>query len=122
MPLLLLLVLTLACWPQRWELPGQWCESPWICVGLTWFVVGLTILAAKGISVWVRWLLARYPNDRNRWIHRYRFAKRYHYYSLYPIFAGLVYILGWGWAVQSILPGGQETRPYLSSGGELFII
>jgi Zn-dependent protease with chaperone function len=84
--------------------------------------VGLTILAGKAISLWVRWLLTRYPNDRTRWIHHYRLAKRFHYYSLYPIFAFLVYFLGWGWAVQSFLPGGLETPPYLSSGGEFLII
>jgi Zn-dependent protease with chaperone function len=91
-------------------------------MGLTWLIVGFTILAAKGISIWLCRRLVRQPDDRGRWIHRYRLAKRYHYYSLYPIFAALVYFLGWGWAVQSFLPGGQETPAYLSTGGEFLII
>jgi STE24 endopeptidase len=122
MPLLLLLVLTLACWPQRWEQPWEWTGSPWICIGLTWSAIALAVLAAKAISIWLRWRLAWYPDLRSKWVHRYRLAKRYHYYSLYLIFAATVYLLGWGWAVQSFLPGGEETPAYLSSGGEFFVI
>ncbi|MFL5243045.1 MAG: M48 family metallopeptidase [Gemmataceae bacterium] len=122
MPLLLLVVLTLACWPQKWEQPWEWVGSPFVCIGLTWATIGLTVLAAKAISIWLRWRLAWHPDQRNHWIHRYRVARRVHYYALFPVFGLVLYLFGWGWAVQSFLPGGDETPPYLSSGGELLII
>jgi hypothetical protein len=80
------------------------------------------VLAAKGISIWLRWRLAWHPDKRLQWTHRFRVAKRVHYYGLFLVFGLVLYVFGWGWAVQSFLPVGAETPPYLSVGGEFLII
>jgi STE24 endopeptidase len=80
------------------------------------------VLGAKGISIWLRWRLAWHPDQRLQWTHRFRVAKRVHYYGLFVVFGLVLYVFGWGWAVQSFLPGGAETPSYLSVGGEFLII
>src|SRR5262245_30230442 len=125
MPFLLLLYLTLACLQEDWH---SWPRAfePAMAAALTWLGVALEAGLAALISRAVRRTLARHPERRDRLLRRYGSWRFYHSIALFVIYGISLYVIGWGWAVQSL---GQPPNPppnaeprALFVGAELLIL
>jgi len=117
MPLLLLLLLTLACLPDRWPPPGGWVGSELWCALYTWLSVAGVIAFASVLARRMRRLLERAPSQRERLLYRYQAWRFYHQVGLFLAFGVVLYAFRWGWAVQrfsspdassdSVFPGAE---------------
>jgi Zn-dependent protease with chaperone function len=123
MSLLLLLVLTLACWPDQWQRPPlPWIDTPLKSAALTWLAEAGMVLWAFAIALRARRRLTRQPERRDDWLHTYQTGKRFHYYGLVALFGLALYGLGWGWAVQGITSFGETDESYLAPGAEFLVL
>jgi STE24 endopeptidase len=102
MPLLLLLLLTLACLPDRWPPPGGWIGSAMWCTLYTWLVVAGVIVFASVLAHRMRRLLNRAPSQRERLLHRYQSWRFYHQVGLFLAYGVILYVFNWGGAVQTL--------------------
>ncbi len=102
MPMLLLLLLTLACLPIRWPQPRPWL-NPFFGVLLTWGVVVLAILLVTGLAYWTRAALRRAPVRRREFVQRMGLWRHLYIFALFAFFGLSLYAFGWGWVVQGCL-------------------
>jgi Zn-dependent protease with chaperone function len=105
MPLLLLLLLTVACLPENWPLPYEWGSQERaleLSSALTWGGVILVVAAAAAMASWVRWSIQTRPEARESILRRYLSWKFYHLVLLIGFYVVSLYLLGWGWTVQSL--------------------
>lgn len=99
MPMLLLLLLTLACLPIRWPQPLSWL-NPLAGVAFTWGSVLLAILLVFALAFRTRISLARSPGRRREFLQRMGFWRHVYFISLFASFGLALYVFGWGWIVQ----------------------
>lgn len=99
MPMLLLLLLTLACLPIRWPEPGSWI-NPTAGVMLTWGAVTLAILTVCALAQWCRASLRRAPARRREFLQRLGLWRHIYFFALFTFFGLALYAFGWGWVVQ----------------------
>lgn len=118
MPFLLLLLLTLACLPDKWEQPWGWPATPERSAALTWFGVLLVTAFAGAIASGVCRGLAVDPGGREAVLRRYARWRSYHVFTLLVTYGLSLYVLGWGWAVQQVAGHGPSELP----GAELLIL
>ncbi len=127
MPFLLLLVLTLACWPDNWPKPF-WCAwaglelNPLAFGLLTWLGVALVIGQAAVLARRTRRQLISNPGGRESILEDYGNARFYHLLGLLAFYGLALYLLGWGWTVQSLGPLDEKGKPQMFPGGELVIL
>src|SRR4051794_35207629 len=107
MPMLLLLLLTLACLPIRWPEPGLWI-SPTTGILLTWGNVALAILTVCILAQWCRISLRRSPSRRREFVQRMGLWRHVYFFTLFTFFGLSLYLFGWGWIVQGC---PDETTP-----------
>lgn len=124
MPFLLLLCLSLACMPLTWSPPLEWVGleglRPIHSLSGTLVVIGAMLLAATHISgKTVRGLAD--PDERGRWLHYYGVWRTRYALATMAAFVLILYVCGWGWAVQTTLRGWLDDRP-VPPGGELLIL
>jgi STE24 endopeptidase len=121
MPLLLLLLLTLACLPDRWE-PWPWNGS-WAWWTLyTWLAVTGVVTLAALLAHRIRRLLAHAPGQRERLLQRYQSWRFYHQVGLFLVYGVVLYVFKWGWAVQSLSAPDAPANAPLLPGAELFVL
>ncbi len=118
MAFLILLVLTLACLPERWPQPGAWLVHPLLSVLLTGGVVLLQGVFAALIARRVQRMVRADLSLREGAMHFYTRARFYHTLSLMVGFGLSLFVLGWGWAVHSLW--GSERGPWL--GADLLLL
>lgn len=109
MPLLLLLLLTLACLPDDWPTPILGAGSPARCAAATWMAIGMLSCLPWFVSRWVC-RNARRPGRRETVVHRYHRWRFLYLLLLMAVYAAALYLLGWGWAVQQLAgraPGAE---------------
>jgi Zn-dependent protease with chaperone function len=118
MPFLLLLFLTLACLPDVWPEPWGPFASPFLSATLSWLGVALLVGFARGIATYVTRRLPADPGRRERTLSRYSRLRTYHLFLLLGGYALVLYVVGWGWTVQSFCGRGNAMLP----GAELLIL
>jgi STE24 endopeptidase len=99
MPMLLLLLLTLACLPIRWPEPRPWL-NPTAGVMLTWGNIAVAILIVTGLAQWTRATLRRSPARRREFLQKMGLWRHIYYFALFAFFVLSLYAFGWGWIVQ----------------------
>src|SRR5579884_3259646 len=124
MPFVLLLVLMVAClwedWPQFLDQLGL-PPSPALASALTWSGVFLLIAAAAALTHRTCTRLRTQPAQAGLILRRYR-RGRLLLFVAQMIFGGLaLFVLGWGWAVQSLGPRGPDGNPVLYPGAEALL-
>jgi Zn-dependent protease with chaperone function len=107
MPLLFLLVLALACYPdpQDRTLPPQWLGAHGSIL-LTWAGIGIIVGVADLLSWWTRRQLVRDPDRRDQVLHRYASWRLYHLIALFAVYGLALFVLGWGGAITPPQGGG----------------
>jgi Zn-dependent protease with chaperone function len=124
MPFFLLLLLALACFPERWPQPLAWIGvadgDPWLFAGLTGGGVLMLVVTAALIAVLTRRQLRCDPLRREPILHRFSLLRHYHQVALYLFFELAVFVLGWGWTVQTWLTPARSG--ILLPGAELLIL
>jgi hypothetical protein len=118
MPFLLLLLLTPACLQDFWQQPGTWMASPAWATLFTWAGVAAAVAVAAFVSRGVRRQLVREPGRREEVLGRYGRWRFYQLLCLFAAYGGGVYVLGWGWVVQTLLAPNDRLPP----GGDLLIL
>lgn len=121
MPILLILLVLVACLPLPWPTPYFGLE-PTDSLLATAAVTLSTPLCAVMLSAWVVVTLRRHPDRRSVIVVRYlRFRKLLGFVNLGG--AALAVIgLGWGWTVwQSFLVDAGRSTPVLAPGAELLV-
>ncbi|MBL8796009.1 MAG: M48 family metalloprotease, partial [Planctomycetia bacterium] len=127
MPLLLLLLLYLACLTTSWpEPPFGWAEAE---QGVRWSsllslaVMSLVVVGAAWISRRARRRLLFDPSRRETILRSYSRARFLHLLSLFFFFGVALYACGWGWAVHQFcaLPVDEQTR-WLLPGAEFVVL
>ncbi len=129
MPLLLLLLLTVACLPENWRRVLDW-GSPVrdfeVSAALTWGGVGLVVASAAAIARWVERSIRRHQDARDFVLGRYASLKFFHLLFFISFYICALYLLGWGWAVQSLssLAGGPspERASLMLPGTEVLLL
>jgi Zn-dependent protease with chaperone function len=102
MPFLLMLLLTLACLPDTWPAPGDWIGSPWLSVALTGGALLVEVALAWLLARRTLRLLAQNNPEREALAQGYSRKRAWHLLGLLGIYGVALYVLGWGWAVQSL--------------------
>src|SRR5260370_20044297 len=105
MPMLLLLLLTLACLHIRWPEPRPWM-NPTAGVMLTWGNVAIAILTVSVLAQWTRTTLRRAPMRRREFLQRMGLWRHIYFFALFTFFGLSLYAFGWGWVVQGCLDEG----------------
>ncbi len=111
MPILLILLLTLACLPDSWPRPGSWIASPGVSVTLTWAAAGLLIGFAYLLSGRIRHHLEKETMSRSKIVKSYYRGRRYHLFGLIGAFLLALYVLGYGWGLHEIWQSNGELLP-----------
>src|SRR5713226_10525689 len=125
MPLLLLLLLTLACLPDRWDFLARlgqdvlgWDVSVAMSALSTWLAFAGVVGLAALLSYRTCRSLTRAPARREALLHRYQTWRFYHQASLFLVYVVSLYVFQWGWAVQRL---SGPTEP-LFPGAELLVL
>jgi Zn-dependent protease with chaperone function len=125
MPLLLLLLLYLACLAEKWPRP-EWIENSFdgvIAASLqSWAALLLVISLAAVASLRVRHRLRQAPQQRENILRRYSAFRFYNTLMLFAVYAVALYALGWGWAAQTMCSIGEGDNAWLVPGAELVIL
>src|SRR5262245_57844410 len=129
MPLLLLLLLTVAClpedWRQLWDL-GSLPANIAFSTALTWAGIGVVVFAAARLARWTERALATDPHARDAVLHRYATLRLYHFLLLIGIYISALCFLDWGWTIQSLsvfLDPVDTARTHLMlPGSELLLL
>jgi STE24 endopeptidase len=124
MPLLLLLLLIVACLPVRWPPPPDWLDVD-VALALTWLGVAGMIGLASGVAYRFRWILARDPGQHAECLQRYATWRLYHALGLFAFYGLSLYLLGWGWCVQNVYvwgPPGPDGYADTLPGVELLVL
>jgi hypothetical protein len=123
MPFLLLLLLMLACLPVRWPGPPQGIGLAG-AVLLTWSCVALVVLAGAFLAQATRRDAYRGIEFREVILGRHANGRFYHLIGLFVVYGLVLYVLGWGWVVQTVF-AMTPTEPgmiRLVPGAELLIL
>lgn len=103
MPFILLLLAFLLFARESWAAP--WFEIDAAEAGLlTIACLGGFVVAAAAIAFVIRRSLLVAPYNRYEILKRFAVLKRWHFIFYTAVFITSLYVLGWGWAVQSFLP------------------
>jgi Zn-dependent protease with chaperone function len=126
MPLLLLLLLYLACLGEKWPRP-DWIENSFdgvIAASLQSCAALLFVIAlAAVVSLRVRCRLRQCPQERENVLRRYGAFRFYNTTMLFAVYGTALYALGWGWAAQYMCSiGDGEKNAWLIPGAELLIL
>jgi len=121
MPLLMLLVLYLACLPSEWLKP-EWLDSVAGASAASWGVILLGVAAAAVIVAYVRRRLLLDPQQRDDIVRRYSSLRFYHLIYLLGAYLVALYLLGWGWAVQTACNVNWHGGSILAPGAELVLL
>lgn len=70
--------------------------------------LGFFVVAAVGLAAATRLLLRIFPYSRHTLLTRFSSLRRIHFFLMTVFFAGSWYVLGFGWAVSTSLPGPWE--------------
>jgi Zn-dependent protease with chaperone function len=115
MQLIVLLVLSLACYSVAWPAPlvGP-ADVEWVL----WVTAGVV-----GAFVAISWLIGwrtqralRHPfAARKRIFRRYHRARLLYLLTCLAVYVGLLYLVGWGWAVQLLLADGVPAQMPVAS-------
>jgi Zn-dependent protease with chaperone function len=128
MPILLLLLLTVACLLERFPPPPVAelvVPTPALCAVLTWAGVALLLLLAYVIG----WLVRR--QARSNYLDREHIQRRFanwrsgHMLAMVIFYGLALYVLGWGWTVQKLcewLVPAQGSRALPLLPGAEFVI
>jgi Zn-dependent protease with chaperone function len=119
MPFLLLLLIAAACFPERWPQPLAWIGipdgSPALFAALTWLGAAGIVGAAFVITWQARWQVHAGGAALRRFVMRRRSLQAFQ--CAYLLIA--VYLLGWGWTVETLCTIRGST---LVPGAELLIL
>jgi STE24 endopeptidase len=120
MPLLLLLLLTLACLPDRWDfLPRlAWDMPAEISTLCTWLAVAGVVGWAAVLSFQTCRSLIRAPARRERLLNRYQTWRFYHQAALFLVYITALYVFQWGWTVQRLSGPNEPLFP----GAEFIVL
>src|SRR6266540_1719603 len=118
MPILLMLFLTLACLPEKWEQPWLPVGSPVNSVLLTWLGVLLEVGLAFAVSRRVQQLVHEGLAPREQILRGYSRGRFCHLIGLFVTYALSLYLFGYGWAVQSLWTSHGRVLP----GAELLLL
>jgi Zn-dependent protease with chaperone function len=125
MPLLLLLLLYLACLGEKWPRP-DWIENSFdgvIAASLQSCAALLFVIALAAIvALRVRRRLRQCPQDRENVLRRYGAFRFYNTMMLFAVYGTALYALGWGWAAQYMCSIGDGENAWLIPGAELVIL
>ena len=125
MPLLLLLLLTLACLYDSWPPPWDWVGGPEWSALYTWVGVAVAVVSAVLLSWRVRGKLARFPHRRESLLVRYQSWRFYHQIGLFLVYLLALYVFKWGWALESwglTVAGPEPGVMVLLPGAELLVL
>jgi Zn-dependent protease with chaperone function len=119
MPILLLLVLTLACLWQNWLRPLTWLglsASATQSALLSWSAVAVVVAAAALISRRTCRRLRRYAGSADAIHRRYRSWRSYHFIAQLAVYGLVLFVLGWGWTVSQLGDPLAAEQPQLVAG------
>src|SRR5579862_9643685 len=124
MPFIILLLLMVACLPVEWPAPPFGFGTSGAVLS-TWLGIGFVLIAAAGIARRTQRSLQRDRAGRNAVLNRYSSARFYHLLGLFGVYALSLYVLGWGWVVQSACSTGpvqDDGLPQMLPGTELLVL
>lgn len=108
MAFLLLLLVFLLYVQNHWL--GPWAAmSAGESLGLHIAGIGVFVLLAAGLSLYFRRALWHSPHLRLEAARRLRTICHWHFLGMLAFFLASLYLLGWGWAVESLL--GDRLKP-----------
>src|SRR5579859_3705710 len=105
MHFLLMLLLAIACIPKSWPQPLSvfgWPGNPGVFAVLAWCTALALVGLAARLTVQTCWELRMRPGLRDEVLHHYARGRRFHLALLYIFIPLSVYVMGWGWAIQSL--------------------
>jgi STE24 endopeptidase len=119
MPFLLMVFLVLVCLPEPETWPDPlWTDSPQLCIAATWLTVLLGSLHAFWLARRVSGGLEKEPSHREHLLSRYERGRFHQQIALFVLYALVLFVLGWGWAVDQLWRGDAAPLP----GAELLIL
>jgi STE24 endopeptidase len=127
MPILLVFALTASCLPVDWPAPivGGGVE---VAAALTGTAVGMSLLGAMLVRVWVVRALRREPMRKSSVVAAYSRIRRFMFFANLALVALCVLAFGWGWATHQLFViewnGKLQLAPFAELGVPLpyFII
>lgn len=120
MPLLLLLLLYLACLPTaNWPPPPFGGGLLWASL-LSLSAMSFVVIEAFFISRRTRRQLLLDPSRRDSILRTYSRSRLFHLLSLFLLFGLALYVLGWGWAVQEMCKVGATN--WILPGAEFVVL
>lgn len=102
MPILLILLLSLACLPESWPRPGKWIAAPGHSIALTWMAVGMLISFAYLIAGRARHCVEKKLLSRSDIFRQYFRGRRIHFYALVAVYLCSLYLFGYGWGLYQV--------------------
>lgn len=111
MPLLLILLLSLACMPESWSAPGSWIEGPWQSVLMLGSGVGTLIGLALWTTCSVRMQLQRPSAELEEVFRYYCRRRRWHLLGLLALYLLALYVFGFGWALYQLWAWNGSVMP-----------
>jgi len=124
MPFLLMIFLTLICFPQvgkDWPEP-PWGGSPWSSAGVVWLGVLLSVALAWLIAHSVCRTLGRDPSLRDQVVSRYERWRMIYLLVLLGLYTLDLCLLGWGWSVGQLWCWSYGSQPQLLPLAELVLL
>ena len=131
MPLLLLLLLYLACLGEKWPQPAWWPPDPTgeqtvdrvIEASLqSWAAILAVIVMTALVAVRTRRRLRETTQQRENILRHYGAFRFYNTLILFAVYGIALYALGWGWAAQYMCSIGEGDNAWLVPGAELVIL
>lgn len=129
MPLLLLLVLAIACFPESWPQPLAWLGmqdgQPLLFAALTWLGVSIFVARAAHHARETSFRLKYFTDQRERIYQRHLRWRRRQMTLLCVFYLLAVFVLGWGWTVQNVCSKTvlqPAPRLWMYPGAELLIM
>jgi Zn-dependent protease with chaperone function len=105
MHFLLMFLLAVACLPKSWPNPLGWFGHPGnilLYSVATWVSALFLIRFASSLAFQTCWQLTAQPAKREEALNRFTHGRRRLLFALYAFIPYSVYLLGWGWSVQSL--------------------
>lgn len=124
MTFLFLFLFTLACLPDNWQ--GLTLDVLPLTLGFsvasTW--AGVLVLAALAavLARWISFRLQQDPEQSEEILLSFRRWRFLHLLAMLGFYVAALVVLGWGWAVQTMLPLEIKDAPQMLPGAELLIL
>ena len=120
MPILLVFALTAACLPIDWPAPliGGGVE---VAVASTGAAIGMSLLGATLVRVWVVRALRREPIRKSTVVNVYSRIRHFMFFANLALVALCVLVLGWGWAAHQLFVIEWNGRLQLAPFAELAV-